>query len=232
MAAAPGAGLHRRQYRGADFARCAGAGRGHEPNVFRRAVPRRHRAEPARLPDVPPHRLGETDAARPGTADRRYRARCRLPDAVPFHRRLQADRGHHARPLARVRHGGGSVMRRKRMSGRIVFAAVLCLAAPAASADGVQIDEVIVAVPIPEAQRAAIVKAATEFYEFWNTGDAALLKNALAPDFIDRTLPPGRPQGPDGPAFASEHFRAAVPDLRVEIRKMIVAGDYVTVHMN
>jgi predicted ester cyclase len=44
-------------------------------------------------------------------------------------------------------------------------------------------------------------------------------------------LPPGRPQGPTGPAFASEHFRAAVPDLKVTVEKMIVAGDYVTVHM-
>jgi predicted ester cyclase len=57
------------------------------------------------------------------------------------------------------------------------------------------------------------------------------LKQAIAPEFIDRTLPPGRPQGPQGPAFASHQFRAAVPDLGVEVKKMIVAGDYVTVHM-
>ena len=58
-----------------------------------------------------------------------------------------------------------------------------------------------------------------------------MLKTAIAPTFTDHTLPAGRPQGPTGPAFASKHFRAAVPDLRVEVRKMIVAGDYVTVHM-
>jgi len=57
------------------------------------------------------------------------------------------------------------------------------------------------------------------------------LKQALAPNFTDRTLPPGRPQGPQGPAFASHQFRAAVPDLGVEVKKVIVAGDYVTVHM-
>ena len=49
--------------------------------------------------------------------------------------------------------------------------------------------------------------------------------------FTDHTLPPGRPQGPDGPAFASKNFRAAVPDLSVEVHKMIVADHYVTVHM-
>ena len=66
---------------------------------------------------------------------------------------------------------------------------------------------------------------------FWNTGDESLLKAAISPNFTDHTLPPGRPQGPQGPAFASEHFRAAAPDLTVEIRKMVVADDYVTVHM-
>jgi predicted ester cyclase len=59
-----------------------------------------------------------------------------------------------------------------------------------------------------------------------------LLKQALAPTFTDRTLPPGRPQGLEDPAFASRQFRAAVPDLKVTVEKMIVAGDYVTVHMN
>jgi predicted ester cyclase len=50
--------------------------------------------------------------------------------------------------------------------------------------------------------------------------------------FTDRTLPPGRPQGPEGPAFASRQFRAAVADLKVVLEKVIVAGDYVTVHMS
>jgi predicted ester cyclase len=57
------------------------------------------------------------------------------------------------------------------------------------------------------------------------------LKIAIAPTFIDHTLPPGRPQGPTGPAFASEYFRVAVPDLKLTVEKMILAGDYVPVHM-
>ena len=112
--------------------------------------------------------------------------------------------------------------------GAAVVAAVL-QAAP--SAAEVTIGEIVVARTIPAAQREAELKAAKAFYQFWNTGDVGLLKAALSPGFTDRALPPGRPQGPAGPAFASEHFRAAVPDLSVQVKKMIVADEYVTVHM-
>jgi predicted ester cyclase len=101
-----------------------------------------------------------------------------------------------------------------------------------AFADELKIDDLVVANTISAAQRDATVNAAKGFYQFWNIGDEALLKAAISRDFTDYTLPPGRPQGPDGPAFASKTFRAAVPDLSVEVRKMIVAGDYVTVHMD
>ena len=100
-----------------------------------------------------------------------------------------------------------------------------------AFADAVKIDDLVVATTMPDSQRDSAIKAATAFYQFWNTGDEALLKAALASNFVDRALPPGRPQGSAGPAFASKHFRAAVPDLSVEILKMIVADEYVTVHM-
>ena len=109
--------------------------------------------------------------------------------------------------------------------------AVALLSTPA-FADELKIDDLVVANTISAAQRDATVNAAKGFYQFWNIGDEALLKAAISPDFTDHTLPPGRPQGPDGPAFASKTFRAAVPDLSVEVRKMIVAGDYVTVHMD
>jgi predicted ester cyclase len=107
----------------------------------------------------------------------------------------------------------------------------LALISTAAFADEVKIDDLVVATTIPTAQREATVKAAKSFYQFWNTGDEAALRAAIAPNFTDRALPPGRPQGPEGPAFASKNFRKAVPDLSVEVRKMIVADDYVTVHM-
>ena len=115
----------------------------------------------------------------------------------------------------------------------VLAATVIATALSSASAlgDEIKIDDLVVAETIPAAQRDAEVKAAKAFYQFWNTGDEALLKSAIAPSFTDHALPPGRPQGPDGPAFASWNFRAAVPDLSVEVRKMIVANDYVTVHM-
>jgi len=111
-------------------------------------------------------------------------------------------------------------------------ALMLSLYTPAFAADSVKINDLVVAASIPDAQREAAMKAVRAFYDFWNTGDEALLKEAIAPNFIDHTLPPGRPQGPQGPAFASRRFRAAVPDLEVTVEKIIVAGDYVTVHMN
>jgi predicted ester cyclase len=117
---------------------------------------------------------------------------------------------------------------------RDVLAAIIvgALLSTPAHAGEVKIDDLVIAEAISAAQRDTTVEAAKAFYQFWNTGDEAALKAAIAPTFTDHTLPPGRPQGPAGPAFASKNFRAAVPDLSVEVRKLIVAGDYVTVHMD
>jgi len=112
-----------------------------------------------------------------------------------------------------------------------LLALALSLSAAVLAAEGARIDDVVIARQTPQAQRHATVKAVRAFYDFWSSGDEALLKDAIAPTFTDHTLPPGRPQGPEGPAFASRHFRAAVPDLEVTVEKLIVAGDYVTVHV-
>lgn len=117
------------------------------------------------------------------------------------------------------------------MRDLLAVAIVGALPSAPVRADGLRIDDVEVATAIPAAQSDAELKAAKASINFWNTGDDAALKIAIAPDFTDHTLPPGRLQGPEGPAFASKTFRAAIPDLSVEIRKMIVTGDYVTVHM-
>lgn len=113
-----------------------------------------------------------------------------------------------------------------------VLAAVSFVSAavqPVAAAS-LKVDDVVHSSPKSRSETSA-EKAAMLFYEFWNTGDTATLQKAISPKFMDHTLPPGRPQGPDGPAFASKNFRQAVPDLAVEVRKMIFSGDYVTVHM-
>jgi predicted ester cyclase len=109
---------------------------------------------------------------------------------------------------------------------------ILAGSARAIAADSVKIKDLVVAGRIPAAELEATVKAVRTFYEFWNTGDENLLNHAIAKNFTDHTLPAGRPQGPQGPLFASSQFRAAVPDLRVSVEKMIVADDYVTVHMS
>src|SRR6266478_9004303 len=97
-----------------------------------------------------------------------------------------------------------------------LFAALnLSLPAVAVAADSMKINDIVIAGPLQAAQREATLKAVRAFYEFWNTGDEALLKQAIAESFTDHTLPPGRPQGPEGPVFASRQFRAAVPDLKV-----------------
>src|SRR6266446_1754009 len=76
------------------------------------------------------------------------------------------------------------------------------------------------------------IHAARLFYTFWDTGDPKFSKLALATNFKDHTLPKGRPQGVDGPLFASRNFRKAVPDLHCDIEQLIVAGDRVVAHLH
>jgi hypothetical protein len=61
------------------------------------------------------------------------------------------------------------------------------------------------------------------FYEFWKSGDETFLKRAVAQNFTDRTLPPGRPQGTEGPALP----RVSSAQLRATVQKMVVAGNLV-----
>lgn len=84
---------------------------------------------------------------------------------------------------------------------------------------------------LPAAQAEASVLAARRYASFWNNGDEALARAALAPDFTDRTLPPGRAQGLPGPLAASAFVRAAVPDMRADIEQLIVSGDRAIVHL-
>lgn len=73
--------------------------------------------------------------------------------------------------------------------------------------------------------------AARRYDTFWNSGDEALARAALAPNFIDSTLPAGRLQGLAGPLGASSLMRTAIPNLSCEIEQMIVAGDRVVAHL-
>ncbi|MBV6826004.1 ester cyclase [Pseudomonas sp. PD9R] len=73
--------------------------------------------------------------------------------------------------------------------------------------------------------------AARRYATFWSSGDPALAREALAPDFMDRALPAGREQGVAGPLAASKAFHGAVPDLSCEVQQMIVSGDRVVSHL-
>jgi predicted ester cyclase len=84
---------------------------------------------------------------------------------------------------------------------------------------------------LPAAQAEASVLAARRYASFWNSGDEALARAALAPGFTDRTLPTGRAQGLPGPLAASTFVRAAVPDMRADIEQLIVSGDRAIVHL-
>jgi hypothetical protein len=95
---------------------------------------------------------------------------------------------------------------------------ILALSEPAPAVDSVKINDLIIARGVPAARRVATVKAVRTFYEFWNTGDAALLKQVIAENFTDRTLPPGRPQGPEGPAFASRMSGGFLDDSVLPLR--------------
>jgi hypothetical protein len=62
-------------------------------------------------------------------------------------------------------------------------------------------------------------------------GTKLLARAALALNFVDSTLPAGRPQGLAGPLGTSKFVRTAIPDLSCEIDPMIVADDRVVVHL-
>lgn len=120
----------------------------------------------------------------------------------------------------------------KKRTMSVLFGAALCQAALAS--------ELSAALPVPhhlsmvdgDPDGAQVLLAARRYAAFWHTGDARYAAAALAPDFIDRTLPAGRSQGTAGPIEASHAFRAAVPDLTAEIDDMVVAGDRAAVHLH
>ena len=112
----------------------------------------------------------------------------------------------------------------------VVLAANLAAAAQVDDATAVRMaapHELIVAGDLSPAQREALLTPINNLYGFWNNGSPDLLKKALSPEFFDHALPPGRPQGPAGPAAASKGFLAAVPDLVVTVEQQVVAVDRV-----
>jgi predicted ester cyclase len=53
----------------------------------------------------------------------------------------------------------------------------------------------------------------------------------IAPEFVNRTAPPGVPKGPEGILYFFNHFlRPAFPDMQVEIKRQVAEKDIVTTH--
>jgi predicted ester cyclase len=60
-------------------------------------------------------------------------------------------------------------------------------------------------------------------------GNEQAFREIMAPDFVNRTAPPGGSAGPDGMwATFSRVLRPAFPDLRVDVFDQIAEGDKVT----
>ncbi|UYY58076.1 ester cyclase [Sphingomonas sp. S2-65] len=91
--------------------------------------------------------------------------------------------------------------------------------------------ELVSSKDITDARRREILKPVEAFYGFWANGSEALIAAAISSDFVDHTLPPGRPQGPAGPMAASKAFLGAVPDLRVSVVQRLIVGDRVVSHL-
>ncbi|WP_274243070.1 MULTISPECIES: ester cyclase [Enterobacter] len=92
--------------------------------------------------------------------------------------------------------------------------------------------QLIVDNSLSQAQLKANEAAARKYSTFWNTGNETLARDALAVNFIDKTPPEGRKQGPEGAILASRAFRTAVPDLRCDVEQMIISGDRVVSHLH
>lgn len=118
-----------------------------------------------------------------------------------------------------------------------VIAATLPMAAHAAPISDVAAlrmtrpQELVVDRSLPASRRDALLKPVDAFYGFWVNGSQTLLNQALDDRFVDHTLPPGRPQGPKGPAAASKGFLGAVPDLEVTVVQRLIVGDRVVSHL-
>lgn len=84
---------------------------------------------------------------------------------------------------------------------------------------------------LPASRARHMVKVAQHLYTFWHTGEPSYLREAVDPGFVDNTLPPGRPQGIDGPMAASADVRTAVPDLTCELSDLLVVGDKLAVRL-
>lgn len=76
------------------------------------------------------------------------------------------------------------------------------------------------------ANKAVVLRFNKEVIE---QGNEATFRELMAPDFVNRSAPPGAPMGPEGMLITFNRvLRPAFPDLVVEIHDQIAEGDKVT----
>src|SRR5690242_17837126 len=81
-------------------------------------------------------------------------------------------------------------------------------------------------VRMSEANKAVVKRFNRDVIE---RGDRAAFEELMAPDFVNRTAPPGMPSGADGMwLMFDKYLRPAMPDLAVEIHEQVAERDLVT----
>ena len=107
----------------------------------------------------------------------------------------------------------------------LLLIAVVASTAVASAEESLPTPRSIIVTAEHEQAAQPVILAARRYAAFWNTGEARYAEAALAQNFVDRTLPLGRPQDLKGVLEASKNFRAAIPDLRAEIEELLVVND-------
>jgi predicted ester cyclase len=120
---------------------------------------------------------------------------------------------------------GRNVMLSQSFVSLLSLIAVFTGAALASAEENLPAAQSIVVAAGEEQAAQPIILAARRYAAFWNTGEPRYAEAALAQNFVDRTLPSGRPQGVKGVLEASKNFRAAIPDLKAEIEELLVVND-------
>jgi predicted ester cyclase len=73
--------------------------------------------------------------------------------------------------------------------------------------------------------------AARRFYAAFKPGNVSALHDAVAPDWVDNTLPPGRAPGVAGMEQALQQLHGLLPDLETRIVKMLTQDDLISLHI-
>lgn len=79
--------------------------------------------------------------------------------------------------------------------------------------------------PLLDANKQLILR----FYdELWNEGNLDVADELVAADYVRHDLRPGEaPSGPEGQKDVARRFRAAFPDIRLEVEAIVAEGDLV-----